>query len=156
MKYRRLTDTEFQLLEKKFINFLVANTITGDDWAYLKKDKPEQADKLLDIFSDMVFESSLKNIEYLKFREVKDIKIFHCGKEFMTLLGLCADEKTVIDFTQELDIKQIMLNTDGLSIYKNEKKYSQNREQELFKMMETGCRISDGYLYNILEKLHQN
>lgn len=156
MKYRRLSDSELQLLEKKFVNFLVANTITGADWANIKKDKPEQADRLLDIFSDMVFESSLKNIEYLKFRAVKDIKIFHCGKETITLMGLCADEKTDIDFTQEIDIKQVMLNTDGLSIYRNEKKYTPNREQELFKMMETGCRISDGYLFNILEKLHQN
>lgn len=155
MKYRRLSDTEFHQLEKKFVNFLVANTITGADWANIKKDKPEQAHKLLDIFSDMVFESSLKNVEYLKFREPKDMKIFHCGKETITLMGLCADEKTDIDFTKEIDIKHIMLNTEGLSIYRNEKKYAQNRELDLFKMMETGCRISDAYLFNILEKLHQ-
>jgi Family of unknown function (DUF6495) len=154
MTYRRLTDSELNQLEKQFVNFLVANTITGSDWANIKKDKPDYANRLVDIFSDMVFESSLKNIEYLKFRDVKDIKIFHCGKESITLIGLCADEKTNIDFTQELDIKQIMGNTEGLSIYRNEKKYSPNREQELFKMMEAGCRISDAYLFNILEKLH--
>jgi Family of unknown function (DUF6495) len=155
MRYRRLTDTEFNQLEKQFVNFLVANTITGDDWAKIKIDKPDQANRLLDIFSDMVFESSLKNIQYLKFREPKDIKIFHCDTDKITLMGLCADEKTAVDFTKEIDIKQVMLNTEGLSIYKNEKKYTPNREQELFKMMESGCRISDGYLFNILEKLHQ-
>ncbi len=156
MKYRRLSDAELQQLEKKFVNFLVANTITGADWANIKKDKPEQANRLLDIFSDMVFESSLKNVEYLKFREAKDMKIFHCGKETITLMGLCADENTAIDFTQEIDIKKVMLNTEGLSIYRNEKKYAENRERELFKMMESGCRISDGYLFNILDTLHQN
>jgi hypothetical protein len=156
MKYRRLSETELNQLEKQFVNFLVANTITGSDWANIKKERPAYADKLVDIFSDMAFEASLKNLEYLKFREPKDMKIFHCGKETITLMGLCADEKTNIDFTQEIDIKQVMLNTEGLSIYRNEKKYSPSREQELFKMMESGCRISDNYLFNLLEKLYQN
>jgi Family of unknown function (DUF6495) len=154
MKYRRLTDIELGKLENRFIQFLVANTITGDDWAKIKVEKPEEASKLIDIFSEMMFETSLKKVEYLKFSEPKDIKIFHCGANSITLMGLTADDKTPVDFTQPFDTKQIMNNIDGLSIYRSEKKYTGNREQELFKMMETGCLITDEHLFGMLEKLY--
>lgn len=154
MKYRRLTDIELGKLENRFIQFLVANTITGDDWAKIKVEKPEEASKLIDIFSEMMFETSLKKVEYLKFSEPKDIKIFHCGTNSIILMGLTADDKTPVDFTQPFDTKQIMQYTEGLSIYRSEKKYVGNREQELFKMMETGCLITDGLLFGMLEKLY--
>ena len=154
MKYRRLTDIELGKLENRFIQFLVANTITGDDWAKIKVEKPEEASKLIDIFSEMMFETSLKKVEYLKFSEPKDIKIFQCSADSITLMGLTADDKTPVDFTQPFDTKQIMQYIDGLCIYRSEKKYNGNREQELFKMMETGCLITDGLLFGMLEKLY--
>lgn len=155
MKYRRLTEIELNRLEQRFIQFLVANTITGSDWEVIKKEKPEQADKLIDIFSEMMFESSLKRIEFLKFTESKDIKIFHCKADSIKLIGLVANDSTPIDFTQPFDTQVIMQYTEGLSIYSQEKGYKDNREQELFKMIENGCMITDGKLFNILEKLYQ-
>ncbi len=155
MKYRRLTDIELGKLENSFIQFLVANTITGDDWAKIKVEKPDEALKLIDIFSEMMFETSLRKIEYLKFSEPKDIKIFQCGAESMTLMVLAADDKTPVDFTQPFDTKQIMQYTEGLSIYRSEKIYTGNREQELFKMLESGCLITDGLLFGMLEQLYQ-
>ena len=58
MKFRRLTNEELKPLEKKFIQFLVTNTITGEDWAKMKEQRPEHALKLVDIFSDLMFEES--------------------------------------------------------------------------------------------------
>ncbi len=153
MKYRRLTAPELEKLEKRFVQFLVANTITGDDWAKIKENQPEQAEKLINIFSEMMFETSLKNVEYLKFSEPKEVKIFHCGADKMTLMGLAADENTPVDFTKPFSTKELMEYTEGLSIFRSEKNYQNNREQELFKMMETGCLITDGQLFGILEKL---
>ena len=41
-----------------------------------------------------------------------------------------------------------------MSMYVTEKKYTDgNREAELFKMMESGCLISDGSLFELLESL---
>jgi hypothetical protein len=154
MKYRRLTIEELQNLEQRFIQFLVANTITGADWAKLKTDEPEQASRLIDIFSEMMFETSLKKVQYLKLRTVKEMKVFRCDADKIVLMGLLADEKTPVDFTQLIDLKEIMHHTEGLSIYRTEKTFDGNREQELFKMMETGCLISDNQLFDLLEKLH--
>lgn len=154
MKYRRLTIEELKNLEQRFIQFLVANTITGADWAKLKTDEPEQASRLIDIFSEMMFETSLKKVQYLKNRETKEIQVFRCDADKIVLMGLVADEKTPVDFTKLVDLKEIMNYTEGLSIYRNEKTYDGNREQELFKMMETGSLISDSQLFDLLEKLH--
>lgn len=154
MKYRRLTIEELQNLEQRFIQFLVANTITGADWTKLKADEPEQASRLIDIFSEMMFETSLKKVQYLKLREPKEIKVFRCDVDKIVLMGLVADEKTPVDFTKLVDLKEIMNYTEGLSIYRNEKTYDGNREQEVFKMMETGSLISDSQLFDLLEKLH--
>jgi hypothetical protein len=153
MKYRRLKDSELEKLEKRFVEFLVANTITGDDWVMLKTKDPERASTLIDIFSDMVFETTIKRIEFLKHREPKDIKLFKCEADKIILIGLSADETVPIDFTVNIDMKVLMNHTSGLSIYKQEKKYKPNREQELFRMLETGCQITDGHLFGIFEKL---
>lgn len=153
MKYRRLTTIELEKLENRFVQFLVSNTITSDDWSKIKKDEPDKAEKLIDIFSEMMFETSLKKVEYLKFSEPKDFKVFRCGEDTIKLIGLSANENVPVDFTQPFNTQDLMQYLDGLSIYHSEKKYLNNREQELFRMMETGCLITDGHLFGILEKL---
>jgi Family of unknown function (DUF6495) len=154
MKYRRLKDSELEKLEKRFIEFLVSNTITGEDWKMLKEKDPERASTLVDIFSDMVFETTIKRIEFLKFRETKDIKLFKCEADKIILMGLTADETVPVDFTVHIDMKELMNHTAGLSIYKNEKAYKPNRDMELFRMLESGCQITDGHLFGIFEKLN--
>lgn len=153
MKYRRLTAIELEKLENRFVQFLVSNTITSDDWAKIKTDNPEKAEKLIIIFSEMMFEASLKKVEYLKFSEPKDIKVFKCGDDSIQLIGLSANENVPVNFTQPFNTQDLMQHLEGLSIYHSEKKYPNNREQELFRMMEAGCLITDGHLFGILEKL---
>ena len=77
MKFRRLTNEELKPLEKKFIQFLVTNTITGEDWAKMKERRPEQALGLVDIFSDLMFEETLKKIQYLKQATTNELRIFY-------------------------------------------------------------------------------
>jgi hypothetical protein len=154
MKYRRLKDIELEKLEKRFIEFLVSNTITGDDWKMLKEKDPERASTMIDIFSDMVFETTIKRIEFLKFREAKEIKLFKCEADKIILMGLSADETVPVDFTVHIDMKELMNHTAGLSIYRHEKKYKPNRDMELFRMLESGCQITDGHLFGIFEKLN--
>lgn len=154
MKYRRLSIEELQNLEQRFIQFLVANTITGADWTKIKQKDPEKASRMIDIFSEMMFETTLKKVKYLKSRTAKEIKVFKYDEDKIILMGLVADEKTPVDFNQLVDLKEIMNHTEGLSIYRTEKKYDTNREQELFNMMESGSLITDNQLFDLLEKLH--
>ena len=155
MKFRRLTNEELAPLEKKFIQFLVSNTITGDDWAIMKERRPEQAMGLVDIFSDLMFEETLMKVQYLKQATPKELHIFYFDKDKIELLGLVAKENTDIDFTKD-DEWLKNLEKGGISFFQTEKKYSDSREVEIFKMIEKGCRISDSYLYDTLRKLFNN
>ena len=40
MKYRILSNKELEPLKDDFIKFLSANTVTGEDWAKIKSNKP--------------------------------------------------------------------------------------------------------------------
>ncbi len=154
MKFRRLTKEERAPLEKKFIQFLVANTITGDDWAKMKERRPEQAMGLVDIFSDLMFEESLMKVQYLKQATPKELHIFYFDKDKIHLLGLVAKENMSIDFTKDDEWLKNLKNTEGgISFFQTEKEYTDTREIEIFKMIENGCRISDSYLYETLKKL---
>ena len=156
MKFRRLTNEELEPLEKKFIQFLVANTITGDDWAKMKERRPEQAMGLVDIFSDLMFHESLIKVQYLKQATPNELRIFYFNTDNIELLSLIVNENAAIDFTNDEEwLKKLQITEGGISFYKTEKKYSDSREVEIFKMIENGCRISDSYLYDTLQKLFQ-
>ena len=161
MTFRRLTNEELAPLEKKFIQFLVSNTITGDDWAKMKERRPEQAMGLIDIFSDIIFEESLKKVQFLTLTLPKELKIFYFKEDGIELLGLGVDENSMIDFTKGEEWLKSLQHTDlssgthegGVSVFKTEKKYAETREVEIFKMIESGCRITDSYLHDMLQKI---
>jgi hypothetical protein len=150
MTFRRLNTDELSALEKPFINFLVANTITGDDWAKMKTAEPERASKLVDIFSDFIFEERLRKVEFIQHHTPKELRLFKCEADKMQLIGLQVAADSVVDFTQASDLAKITENTEGSQIYRAEKKYTRGREREIFELLENGCRISEGGLFNIL------
>ena len=153
-KYRRLTASELADLESQFVQFLVANTVTAADWTHIKQREPQKAIQLIDIFSDTVFENSLNKVEYLKFKAAKDIKVFKCSKDKIILLGISVEADSPVDFSDEVDLSKLLLNPEGLSVYRAEKKYNGDRLREIFEMMEGGALISDGSLFAILEKIY--
>lgn len=156
MKYRRLRPEELAELESEFIQFLAANTITGEEWEKIKKETPDKAERLIELFSDIVFEKTLSNIQYLEHKSPRDIKTFHCLPDKIVLNGLRIKGDSALDFTQQTDPHQMLqllqLSGAGLQLYTAEKKYQDSREQELFRLMESGALISrDGALFKTLE-----
>ena len=157
MKYRRLSIQELKELEKDFTKFLASTHVTADDWVKLKKDDPEKVEELINIYSDIVFDKTLTNLEYLEFKTPYDIKTFHCQAEKMVLMGIAVAKDSGIDFTQNTSSEEMMETLkkaeQEIQIYTAEKGYNDNREKELFQMMESGCLISkDGYLFKTLAK----
>ncbi|MEO1712163.1 MAG: DUF6495 family protein [Bacteroidota bacterium] len=160
MKYRRLEPAELADLEQEFVRFLSTSQITVDEWQKLKKEKPDQVDELIDVFSDLVFDRILKGIEYLEFKSQTDLKTFRCEKDKIHLLGLTVQGESDIDFIRndspEDMVKQLKSSGAQLKMYQGEKAYKPNREAELFRMLEGGCLISkDGAMYKTLESLKQ-
>ncbi len=117
-----------------------------------------KVEELIQVYSDIVFDKTLENLEYLEFKTPHDIKTFHCQAEKMVLMGIAVAPDSGVDFTQDVSSQGIMekLKASGqdLQIYTAEKEYNGEREKELFQMMESGCLISkDGYLFKTLSTL---
>jgi hypothetical protein len=158
MKYRRLTTEELAELETEFIRFLVSNTVTGDDWEKIKKEDPKKAVGLIEIFSDIVFDKTISKIEYLEMKTPKDLKIFRCNKDDIELMGLKIEGESDLDLTADISSEEMMVKLQSsdakLQLYSANKKYkNENREQELFQMMQWGSLISDGKLFHLLRTL---
>ena len=157
MKYRRLSMEELKELEPDFIRFLASNSIAGDDWVKMKENNPEKSNQLIDHFSDLIFERTLKKVEHLEFKTPNDIKLFHCMEDKIVMLGLFVEGHSNLDFTKPTDpklmIEQLKQSSAQLKLYQAEKQFSKQREMELFEMMENGCLISKGDLFYTLQKL---
>ena len=158
MKYRRLSKAELASLEAEFIRFLASNTVTAQDWEKIKTETPEKAEGLIDIFSDLVFENTLKKVQYLELKQPKDIRTFHCQEDKISMIGLLIEGNTQLDLTQNLAPEQMisMLQLSGaeLKMYSGERAYQKEREVELFELMEQGALISrDGHLFKTLQGL---
>ncbi|MFT4664434.1 MAG: hypothetical protein ACI8YQ_000573 [Polaribacter sp.] len=158
MTYRRLTNDELSELETAFARFLAVNGIPADDWVKIKAEDYKRTEELIESFSDVVFHETLSKVEYLDFKTKKEIRTFHCSKEKIILRGITVEGETALDFTEDEDSKLMLTKMQAsgakLSIYVTEKKYKDDkREMELFTMMESGCLISDGSLFKLLESI---
>ena len=161
MKYRRLTQAELNDVRSQFVTFLVAHGIPADDWEGIKRDAPENADRLIDLFSEMVFDQTLETVEYLEYKEPHDVKCFHCGAEKIQLMGLFIEGHTDVDLRKAEDPKAMLAKVKAagatVKLYSLEKPIKGDRKAELFRMLENGCTISrDGALYKALKQLRPN
>ena len=78
MRFRRLTLPELEPLEQEFKHFLGVNGLPAEEWALIKQTNPERTEQLLDNFSDMILERSLKNIKTtcnIGYHQVFDFKL---------------------------------------------------------------------------------
>ena len=147
MKYRCLSDEELQELEEEFKHFLISNNVFTEEWEGLNKKKDKKVKQLVEMFSDIVIEKALKNIQFLEHLTSSDIKVFRCLADKMVLIGVVSMDNT-IDFTTQ-SIEE--LQTAPLDIFRTEKPYTKNRELEVFELLQSGCSIVDENRFKKLE-----
>lgn len=151
MKYRKLTLDELQSLEKEFIDYLVVNTITADDWVKIKKETPQKAEQIIELFSDIVFDRVLQKTRFMEYRSKKELFTYQCLEDKIVLVGLSASPGSNVDFSDPEYIEKAVEQPDsGVKIFTTEKLYTKERELEIFDMLQKGCEISDGRLFKIL------
>ena len=141
---RLLTNEELTQFEEEFIQYLVVNGITADDWEKLKLENKESAEKILDLFSDVVFEQILRKVLFLEIRQANYIQAIQCLGEKMIMVALSVSDKS-IDLS-----KDIPTSFEGLDLHTGEKEYASSREKELFELIEKGYEITDGKLFKSL------
>ncbi len=144
MKYRILSNKELEPLKDDFIRFLSANTVTGEDWAKIKSNKPNEASKLIEIFSDIVWERSLEKIKYLEHRDDKYLKVFYCRENKMEMVGFKVSAKNAPSLLDENTFKllgsgELKFSELSAVFSSSEKNYKASRNMDLFSMIESGC-----------------
>jgi hypothetical protein len=154
MKYSRLTKEQFEELHQEFINFLATQSITGDEWEAIKKNKPETAEQELDVFSDLVWLGVLQKVEFLEHISPQQIHLFQCNEKSMRLIALRIDNERV-DFTTKEGFNWLRDNllSDSVEFFNAKKDYSDDKHLDIFKMIQSGANITKGELFNYFANL---
>lgn len=157
MKYQRLSKEQLEELHVEFINFLATQSITGEEWEDIKKNKPEIAEEEVDIFSDLVWEKVLANAQYLEHFSKDQIHLFELQEEQMNLIAIKVNNES-IDVTTEEGyqwLRNNLLNEDVV-FYNASKAYNEDKNLDKFKLIQQGGAITKGELYHYFERLIQN
>jgi len=157
-KYRLLTTEELVQLEKIFINFLAANSTTAEDWNNIKANDSNKMNSLIEEFSDVVFEKTLDNVEYLEKRHSKKLLMYKFNEDHLLLEGIEIEGDTSFDFRDEFSLTALSDLFEDKSIKMTfiigNKPYFEDFKKEAFDLMESGAMISQNkVLFEMIVKL---
>src|SRR5690606_18361911 len=153
MKYARLTKEQFEELHQEFINFLAAQSITGAEWEEIKTTKPETAEEELDVFSDLVWEGVLNQAQFLEHISPQQIFLFKITEVTINLIGVKVEREDVdVTTRQGYQWLQQNLMDDAVSLYTSSKVISEDRNRNIFALIQQGAVITKGDLYGFFER----
>ena len=152
MKFRILNQTELKEFEEELKQFLIINGIDHELWLKINENDPNKAIELIELFSDLIFEQVFEKIQFLEYRATNMLYLFHCKSDSIDLIGLKSDSEFVNFSTTEEIHMSITQHSNLISYFQQTKSYTDNRELELFKMVESGCFVSTQEFYNAMEE----
>lgn len=157
MKYERLTREQFEEMHKEFINFLATQKITADEWSKIKREQPGIAEQELDVFSDLVWEGVLNNVNFVEHFSPQQLFLFHFTGSDIDLIAIKIDNPAVdITTTEGYQWLRKSLNNDDVTIYTSTKPIGQERNTDIFALIQKGAHMTQGELYTYFEKLVVN
>lgn len=145
-RYRLLSSEELKEFEEDFIKYLVVNGIDADQWGQLISENPDKAEKIIDLFSDVVFEKVMRETKFLEIHSKGYVQAIQCLEDKMIMVALSTNGEHVDLNTTDL----ASLDMPSLNVHKGEKEYSNTRELELFELTKKGYQISSGELFKSL------
>ena len=154
MKYTRLTKEQLEELHQEFINFLATQSITGEEWAKIKANQPEVAEQELDIFSDLIWVGVLEKAQYLQNTSPQQLFLFKLAESEMHLIVVKATD-TAIDITTPsgLEWLQEHLSSDKVELFTASKAYSEDKNKDIFELIQQGAEITQGDWFETFQKL---
>ncbi len=153
MKYRQLTKEQLESLHEEFAQFLASQEIDVNEWTRIKAQNPDLVEEELNLFSDMVWEDVLNKVEYLDHFSTQTINLFKCEKDAISRIVIQTTQQQ--DFQKKEGYQWLLKNPkdDSLSYYTGNKKYNNERNTEVFKLIEQGAQISKGELFEFFNSL---
>ncbi len=149
MKYRRLSGKQLEALHEDFSKFLVLRKINIEEWENLKRTHPEAAEQEINAFSDRVWENILQKVRYLEHISPHTINLFKCNKTDVERVVIQSEVK---NFSSKENIEWILnnLHSNTLKIMRGARNYTQQRNTELFNLIEKGAEFSKGELFELI------
>jgi len=154
MKYARLTKEQLEELHPEFIRFLASQSIDKTEWDTLKAEKPEVAEQEIDVFSDLIWDNVLEKAEWLEHYSKNHIFLFRLNKEDMESIIIHAHTPHA-DFLTEHGLQWLNENifSDEVQLTRGRKAFGDDRNAEIFSLIQQGAALSDGELYKQFEDM---
>lgn len=149
MKYARLSKEQFEELHVEFTNFLASQQIDKEEWDRLKQENSKIVDQELDVFSDLVWEGVLQAAQYIEHFSKNHIFLFQFDdKEIDTIMIKSLNES--VDFMTKEGLQWLGENmlTEDVEIRYGAKAFGDDRNAEVFEIIQQGGILSQGELYN--------
>ena len=157
MKYTRLTKEQFEELHPEFVNFLATQSIDKAEWDKLKSEKPEVAEKELDIFSDLIWEGVLSRAVFLEHFSKNHIFLFHCFEKHVDSIILKSLVPETDFFTKDgLEWLSDNMFTENIEMKIGKKDFTAERNFSIFELIQQGAFLSDGQLYQQINSIIQS
>jgi hypothetical protein len=100
------------------------------------------------VFSDLIWDKAITNVRFVDHFSKNHIFLFKCHDTFLESIIVHTSEDSVDFFTTEgLEWLGNNLFSDAVTIQTGKKEVAENRNEEVFKIIENGGIISKGELY---------
>lgn len=154
MKYARLTKEQFEELNEEFAVFLAAQSIDEKEWTKIKEEKPDLAEKELEVFSDFVWEKVLNKTGYLEHFSKDSLNLFKCNEKDMERIVVKVNKEGV-NLLNTADFEWLLDNSKDprIEYLKGKKDYISDKNLEIFDLIQKGGVVSDGKLFEALLKM---
>ncbi|REH50414.1 hypothetical protein C7448_10425 [Tenacibaculum gallaicum] len=156
MKYRQLTKEQFEGLHEEFARFLASQNIDKKEWDELKKEKPQVAEEEMNVFSDVVWDDVLTKTAYLEHFSSKVINLFKCEEKEIHRIVIKIDKEVNVLEQEGFEWLLKKPNDEAIEFLRGSKAYEEERNVEIFDLIEKGSNISKGELYEYFDKLTSN
>ena len=141
-------------LHQEFINFLATQSITGEEWEKLKKEKPEVAEEELDVFSDLIWEGVLSKVQFLENISAQQMHLFHLQEKEMKLISVKVMNPDIDLGTKEgFSWFRKNYQSDFVEYLTASKAYSADKNLDKFNLIRQGGAITKGELYQWFDNL---
>lgn len=151
MNYRLLKKAELEGLSKEFIEFLVLNGITAENWIEIKEEFPDRADEIIIYFSEAIFEQIFQKAQFLRKVTEREIISYQCLAVRIVVVGVKLEEHVQANFiTDDFNTLVAKLKDGDIKIFHGKEKYIKKREHHLFNLTNQGFSISDGVYFKAI------
>jgi len=154
MKYTTLSKEQFEELNEEFAVFLAAQSIDAKEWTSIKENKPDLADKEMEVFSDFVWEKVLDKANYLEHFSPDSLNLFKCDQDTIERIVVKVNKEGV-NLLESNDFEWLLDNSKDprIEYLKGKKGYNKERNDDLFDLIQKGSVVSDGKLYEAIFKM---